>query len=105
LLPSVVVISNGNHATFQALLAGDPGHLRGVDASSVVFQTHKCLRTAPCANVPDAQIADPETTDENGTILITANAATSTYTVQHGTTTRMFTVKLPERQFRPRRRW
>ena len=63
--------------------------------SPVVFQTHKCLSTAPCANVPDAQIADPETTDEDGTIRITVDAATNTYTVQHGTTTRMFTVKAP----------
>jgi beta-lactamase superfamily II metal-dependent hydrolase len=97
LQPSVVVISNGNHGTFK--------HPRQVTldtyasltpALPVVFQTNKCLRSAPCANVPDAQIADPETTDEDGTILITVNAATSSYTVQYGTTSRTFPVKAPE---------
>ena len=37
----------------------------------------------------------PETTDDDGTILITVDAATSRYTVEYGTTTRTFTVKAP----------
>lgn len=44
-------------------------------------------------NVPDAFIADPQTTDDDGTILLTVNGATNTYTVSYGTTTQSFTVK------------
>lgn len=41
----------------------------------------------------DAFIADPETTDDDGTILLTVNGAPNTYTVGYGMTTHSFTVK------------
>ena len=51
--------------------------------------------TDPLANVPDAQIADPETSDEDGTILVTVDAAMTSYTVEYGTTSETFPIKAP----------
>ena len=96
LLPSVVVISNGSHGTFKHPRQVTLDTYAALTPAPVVFQTNKCLQSSPCANVPEAQIADPETTDQDGTILITVDAATSSYTVQYGTTTRTFAVKAPE---------
>lgn len=61
----------------------------------MIFQTNKCLEVAPCANVPDAEIADRESSDQDGTVLITVNALTSNYSLQYGTTTRTFAIKTP----------
>jgi len=90
------VISNGSHGTFKHPRKATLGTYAGLMPAPVVFQTNKCLEAAPCDNVPVAQIADPETVDEDGTILITVDATMSSYTVQYGTTTRTFLVKAPE---------
>jgi beta-lactamase superfamily II metal-dependent hydrolase len=103
LSPSVVVISNGNNATFKHPRRVTLDTYAALTSAPVVFQTNQCLRAAPCANVPTAQIADPETTDEDGTILVTVDGVTSTYTVQYGATTRTFTVKAAATPWRPPR--
>jgi hypothetical protein len=95
LRPSVIVISNGNNVIYH--------HPRQVTLTTyaawqpppTVFQTNKCLLGPPCGNVPDAQIADPETVDEDGTIQITVDAPTNSYTVRYGATVRTFQVKAP----------
>ena len=78
----MVVISNGSHGTFKHPRQVSLDTYAALTPAPVVFQTNKCLRAAPCANVPDAQIADVETTDQDGTILITVDAATSSYSVR-----------------------
>jgi hypothetical protein len=45
--------------------------------------------------VPDAFIADPQSGDKDGTILITVDAATGGYTARYGTTVRPFQIKNP----------
>jgi hypothetical protein len=95
LSPSVVVISNGSHGIFKHPRRVTLDTYAALSPAPVVFQTNKCLRPAPCANEPPAQIADLETTDADGTILITVDAPTSRYTVEYGTTTRTFAVKAP----------
>lgn len=82
--PSVVVISNGSDGLYK--------HPRQVTLTtygtlpSTVFQTNKCFQPAPCANVPDMFIADPQTVDQDGTIEIAVDGTTNTYTVRFGTT-------------------
>lgn len=94
LKPSVIVISNGNRADYQhprkvtldlyATLPGPP----------TVFQTNKYLAGGSLfGNVADAFIADPETADTDGTILITVNPSATSYTVSYGSMSRNFSVK------------
>ena len=79
--PSLIVVSNGSTASYN--------HPRGVTLNTyaslpgppLVLQTNKCLLSAPCGNVSDAFIADPETTDQDGTILTTVDAANHNFTV------------------------
>jgi hypothetical protein len=94
--PSVVIISNGSHKGFK--------HPRQVTLNTyhalkptppVVFQINKCLHPLPCGNEPNVSIADPESSDEDGTIAVTVDAATNSYTVAFGSTTRPFTIKNP----------
>ena len=65
-----------------------------VTPAPTVFQTNKYNDGEPLGgNVPDAFIADPETDDDDGTILITANLATGSYTVGYGSASHSFTIK------------
>ena len=45
--------------------------------------------------MPDAFIADPQSGDKDGTILITVDAATASYTARYGSTVRPFPIKNP----------
>jgi competence protein ComEC len=95
LMPTLIVISNGNDDNYK--------HPRQITLTTTaalmpmptVLQTNKCFRAAPCANVADALIADPETVDQDGTIEIEVDAATESYTARYRTTTRTFMVKSP----------
>lgn len=95
LRPTVIVLSNGNDAIYKHPRLVSLQTYASLNPVTNVFQVNKCLQPSPCANVPDVQIADPQTTDSDGTILITVNAATNNYTLAYGTTTRMFVVKTP----------
>jgi hypothetical protein len=94
LKPTVVVLSNGNDAVYKHPRLVSLQTYAGLPASTV-FQVNKCLRSAPCANVPDAQIGDPETGESDGTILTTVSGTSNTYTIAYGTATRAFTIKAP----------
>jgi len=52
--------------------------------STAVFQTNKYLKGGDGGNVPDDYIADPETVDQDGTILVTVDNTADTYTVSYG---------------------
>ena len=95
LKPTVIVLSNGNDANYMHPRLVSLQTYAGLVPATTVFQVNKCFRPAPCANVPDAQIADPETTDTDGTILTTVTGTSNTYTLAYGTTTRTFTIKAP----------
>ena len=92
LLPQVIIISNGNNGTYKHprqvtlnLYASLPEH-------PVVFQTNKYRKGGAGGNVADEFIADPETDDEDGTILLTVDPGASKYTVAYGDTSREFTM-------------
>jgi hypothetical protein len=59
----------------------------------VVLQTNKCLRAAPCGNVPDAFIADPEAVDEDGTIEVEVDAVPSSYRALYGNKNLTFSLR------------
>jgi hypothetical protein len=60
----------------------------------VVFQLNKYLNTGDDgANVPDSLIADPETVDADGTILVTVGVRATTYTLSFGQIEHVFTIK------------
>ncbi|OFV95845.1 MAG: hypothetical protein A3H28_08915 [Acidobacteria bacterium RIFCSPLOWO2_02_FULL_61_28] len=96
LRPSVVVISNGSHGGHKHPRQVTLNTYAALATPPVVFQTNRCNEVAPCANVANAFIADPESTDQDGTILVTVDATTSNYTVRYGTNTvRTFVIKAP----------
>jgi len=97
LLPTVIVISNGNRVDYAHPRQVTLNTYAALQPPPTVFQTNKYLAGGPLGggNVPDAFIADPETTDDDGTILLTVNGAASTFTVSYGSTTRTFSVKAP----------
>ena len=84
LRPTVVVISNGNDAIYRHPRQVTLNTFASLPVVPTVLQTNKCLRPAPCGNVPDAFIADPQTSDEDGTILVTVEMTAGTYSVRYG---------------------
>ena len=95
--PSVVVISNGNHGGHRHPRETVLASYRDMDPEPLVLQTNKYLKGPPGGNVPDAQIADLETTNTDGTILVTVDAAAGAYEVSYRDTT----VVIPLRHPRP----
>ena len=91
-----MIISNGSHQGFK--------HPRQVTLNTyhalkptppAVFQLNKCLHPSPCGNELNSSIADPESSDDDGTIAVTVDAATNSYTIAFGSTTRPFAIKNP----------
>jgi beta-lactamase superfamily II metal-dependent hydrolase len=95
LRPTVIALSNGNDAIYKHPRLVSLQTYAALVPATTVFQVNKCLRPAPCANVPDAQVADRETVDQDGTILTTVDGTSNNYTLVFGTTTRTFAIKAP----------
>ena len=84
LSPTVVIISNGNSARPQHPRSETLRRYEALPAPPSVFQTNKYLRRGDGGNVPDAFIADVESSDSDGTILVTVKADARDYTVSFG---------------------
>ena len=95
LSPTVVIISNGNHGGFQHPRQHTLNILAGLTPKPTVFQTNKYLKGGAGGNVADDFIADVESTDTDGTILVTVNAAADQYVVSYSEETHTFSVKTP----------
>jgi hypothetical protein len=67
--------------------------LTSLSPTPTVFQTNKYLKGGAGGNVPDALIADLESTDTDGTILVTVNAEATQYVVAYGEEAHTFPVK------------
>lgn len=63
LAPMVIIISNGNNATYKHPRQATLDALASLPNAPAVFQTNKYLKGGSGGNVADAFIADPETTD------------------------------------------
>jgi competence protein ComEC len=96
LRPSVVIISNGSNRTFRHPRASTLARMRSLTPAPTIFQLNKYLGTGDDGgNVAAGFIADPETTDDDGTILVTVNPNAGSFTVSYGATTKSFNVKAP----------
>jgi competence protein ComEC len=96
LRPRVVIISNGSNKTFRHPRASTLARMRALTPAPAIFQVNKYLGTGDDGgNVAAEFIADPETVDDDGTILVTVDQDAAGYTVSYGTTTKDFTVKAP----------
>jgi beta-lactamase superfamily II metal-dependent hydrolase len=92
--PTVIIISNGNHSGFRHPRASTLARMAGLSPPPAVFQTNRYLHTGDDGgNVPSAFIADPETVDVDGTILVTVGAVADSFTVTFGATRRAFALK------------
>jgi beta-lactamase superfamily II metal-dependent hydrolase len=79
--PRVIIISNGSNAGYHHPSQSTLTSFAVLAPPPPVFQTNKCMVGPPCGNVPDAFIADPQQTDQDGTILLTADSVAHSYTV------------------------
>jgi beta-lactamase superfamily II metal-dependent hydrolase len=92
--PTVVIISNGDHGGFRHPRASTLARIGALVPAPAIFQTNRYLHSGDDGgNVPSAFIADPETVDTDGTILVTVKAAADSYTVSFGATRRAFALK------------
>ena len=96
LRPSVVIISNGSNKKFRHPRASTLTRMRSLTPPPAIFQLNKYLGTGDDGgNVAAAFIADPQTVEDDGTILVTVDQNAGSFTVSYGTTTRSFNVKAP----------
>lgn len=80
--PSVILISNGNNGTYQHPRNYTLNTFASLSSHPAIFQTNKYLKGGLGGNVFDEDfIADPETIDEDGTILIVVDKEAGNYTV------------------------
>jgi competence protein ComEC len=94
LKPTVVIISNGNHSGFRHPRASTLARMGALVPPPVIFQTNRYLRVGDDGgNVPAPFIADPESVDSDGTILVTVEAASDSFTVTFGSFRRAFALK------------
>lgn len=87
------MISNGNHGGYEHPRQSTLSLYSGLNPSPLVFQTNKYLKRGAGGNVADEFIADLESTDSDGTILITVNQAAGNYTVSYRDKTHTFQIK------------
>ena len=92
--PTVIVISNGSNRTYDHPRQSTLNRMQGLSPAPRIFQLNKYLGgDAQGGNVPDAFIADPQTTETDGTITLTVDAAAGTYVMTYGTQSHPFTIK------------
>ncbi len=94
LRPTVIIISNGSNKTFKHPRLSTLTRMRALAPPPAIFQLNKYLGTDNVGtNVAAEFIADPETTEDDGTILVTVDPNAQSYTLSYGAWTRTFSVK------------
>ena len=94
LSPRVIIISNGDNATYRHPRKTTLARMAALTPRPTVFQTNKYLHTNDDGgNVADSLIADPETVDADGTILLTVDLAAGVYDVAYANRSMRFSVK------------
>ena len=92
--PTVVIISNGDHGGFRHPRASTLARMGALVPPPVIFQTNRYLHTGDDGgNVPTQFIADPQSVDSDGTILVTVPAVSDSFTVTFGSFRRAFALK------------
>jgi competence protein ComEC len=94
LRPTVIIVSNGSNATFKHPRRSTLTRMGALAPAPTVFQLNRYLGSGDeGGNVPLAFIADPQTTEDDGTILLTVDQPSASYTVSYGSTRKTFPVK------------
>jgi beta-lactamase superfamily II metal-dependent hydrolase len=94
LRPSVIIISNGSNQRFKHPRRSTLTRMRDLAPAPAIFQLNKYLgNDTVAANVGADSIADPETTQADGTILVTVDQNAQSYTLSYGARTSTFAVK------------
>lgn len=93
LKPTVIVISNGNNAKYKHPQQSTLDFFAGMNPRPSVFQTNKYLKGGDGGNVNDEFIADLESVDADGTILITVNNSPGDYVVTYRDKIKTFPIK------------
>ena len=93
LKPAVIIISNGNHGGYKHPRQSTLNSYSSLTPKPMVFQTNKYFKGGVGGNVADEFIADPETVDEDGTILITVDDSAGTYIVSYRELSHSFSIK------------
>ncbi len=83
LQPTVVVISSGNDGRYKHPRQHTLNNFAGLQPPSTVFQINKYLKGGVGGNTADEFIADLESSDTDGTILITVDPSSNRYTVTY----------------------
>lgn len=84
LSPSVIIISNGSNGTYKHPRQVSLDTYQALSPKPLVLQTNKYLKADPQGgNVEDRFIADLETVDRDGTILIEVDKSSSLYTISY----------------------
>jgi len=92
--PTTMIISNGNHAGHKYSRQHTLNLFASLNSRPKVFQTNKYLfHDGIGGNVADEFIADLESTDTDGTILITVDGPASNYRVSYRDTSHTFPIK------------
>ena len=92
--PTVIVISNGSNRTYDHPRLTTLTRMQALSPAPTIFQTNKYLGGDPeGSNVTDSFIADPETTETDGTITLTVDAGAGTYAIAYGTQSHTFNIK------------
>ena len=87
LKPSLIVISNGSNRGYHHPRGSTVLAYTKLPVPPIVLQTNRCKAGEPCGNVASAFIADSEMRGKDGTILITVDAVTRTFTAAYGVST------------------
>lgn len=93
--PTAIVISNGNRADYQHPRQVTLDRCAACSPCPIVLQTNKYLRGELGGNVPDAFIADLESTGTCGTILVTVDEDAWNCTATYADTSVVFPIKAP----------
>jgi beta-lactamase superfamily II metal-dependent hydrolase len=97
LQPAVIIISNGSNATFKHPRLTTLTRMRALTPAPVIYQLNKYRGGGTVGgNVPDSLIADPETNEADGTILLTVDQGSPSYTVTYGGRSHTFRIRAAE---------
>lgn len=93
LSPATIVISNGNHGGYKHPRQQTITLYESLNPQPTVFQTNKYLKGGDGGNVADEFIADLESIDTDGTILIVVDETATSYTVNYQNKSHTFKIK------------
>lgn len=94
MMPTAIIISNGSRTDYRHPQQSTLNRMQSLSPAPAIFQVNQYLGTGDDGgNVPIQFIADPETNEQDGTILVTVDAAAGTYTIAYGPQSHTFPVK------------